>query len=59
MYQTSIGAQNHRSGRGQLKIYLPDGVVPVPQLFKAAGYYTCIGGGAGRAWVACGGPSSI
>lgn len=47
MYQTSIGAQNHRSGRGQLKIYLPDGVVPVPQLFKAAGYYTCIGGGAG------------
>src|SRR5688500_20338609 len=26
MYQTSIGAQNHRSGRGSEKIYLPDGV---------------------------------
>ncbi|MBA4017035.1 MAG: sulfatase [Pirellula sp.] len=45
MYQTTIGAQNHRSGRGTEKIYLPDGVVPLPKLFQQAGYYTCIGGG--------------
>lgn len=45
MYQTTIGAHNHRSGRGTEKIYLPDGVVPVPVLFKQAGYYTAIGGG--------------
>ncbi|MFN9717071.1 MAG: sulfatase [Planctomycetota bacterium] len=45
MYQTSIGAHHHRSGRGELKIYLPDGVVPVPKLFQQAGYYTCIGDG--------------
>ena len=45
MYQTTIGAQNHRSGRGAEKIYLPDGVEPVPALFRRAGYYTCIGGG--------------
>jgi len=44
MYQTSIGAHHHRSGRGVLKIRLPDGVVPVPALFKQAGYYTAIGG---------------
>jgi len=44
MYQTSIGAQNHRSGRGKEKILLPSGVVPVPQLFREAGYYTCNGG---------------
>ncbi len=43
-YQTTIGAQNHRSGRGELKIRLPEGVVPVPVLFQRAGYYTCIGG---------------
>ncbi len=45
MYQTSIGAHHHRSGRGELKINLPEGVRPVPQLFKEAGYYTCIGSG--------------
>ncbi len=45
MYQTSIGAQNHRSGRGVEKIYLPDGVTPIPALFQKAGYYTCIGSG--------------
>jgi arylsulfatase A-like enzyme len=45
MYQTSIGAHHHRSGRGELKIHLPDGVAPVPQLFQAAGYFTCIGDG--------------
>lgn len=45
MYQTAIGAQHHRSGRGALKIHLPDGVRPVPVLFQEAGYYTCIGDG--------------
>lgn len=45
MYQTSIGAHNHRSGRGTEKIYLPEGVEPVPVLFQRAGYYTCIGDG--------------
>lgn len=44
MYQTSIGAQNHQSGRGAAKIQLPDGVEPVPALFQRAGYYTCNGG---------------
>lgn len=43
-YQTTIGAHNHRSGRGELKITLPGEVVPVPELFQKAGYYTCIGG---------------
>ncbi len=43
MYQTAIGAQHHRSGRGTVKIQLPVGVVPVPQLFKDAGYWTCNG----------------
>lgn len=45
MYQTSIGAHHHRSGRGELKIDLPEGVEPVPLLFQRAGYYTCIGSG--------------
>ena len=45
MYQTSIGAHHHRSGRGELKITLPDGVTPVPVLFQKAGYFTCIGSG--------------
>lgn len=52
MYQTSIGAHHHRSGRGTAKIELPAGVVPVPTLFQKAGYFTCIGSGlpdAGRA----------
>lgn len=44
MYQTSIGAHHHRSGRGELKIELPAGVTPAPVLFQRAGYYTCIGG---------------
>jgi arylsulfatase A-like enzyme len=42
MYQTSIGSHHHRSGRGKLKIHLPDGVKLVPQLFQEAGYYTSI-----------------
>jgi arylsulfatase A-like enzyme len=45
MYQTSIGAHHHRSGRGTLKIHLPSGVEPVPALLQKAGYYTCIGSG--------------
>lgn len=45
MYQTTIGAHHHRSGRGAEKILLPAGVVPVPALFQQAGYYTCIGSG--------------
>ncbi len=45
MYQTSIGAHHHRSGRGVEKIHLPEGVVPIPELFQKAGYYTCIGSG--------------
>ncbi|MGB7327560.1 MAG: sulfatase [Rubripirellula sp.] len=45
MYQTSIGAHHHRSGRGEHRITLPSGVRPVPSLFQEAGYYTCIGSG--------------
>lgn len=45
MYQTSIGAHHHRSGRGVEKIHLPEGVQPVPALFQQAGYYTCLGEG--------------
>lgn len=45
MYQTSIGAHHHRSGRGVEKNTLPAGVVMVPQLFKDAGYHTSI-----RSW---------
>jgi arylsulfatase A-like enzyme len=44
MYQTSIGAHHHRSGRGTEKIQLPAGVELVPQLFQQAGYYTTISG---------------
>ena len=45
MYQTTIGAHHHRSGRGELKIHLPAEVVPTPKLFQNAGYFTCIGSG--------------
>ncbi len=45
MYQTSIGAHHHRSGRGALKIHLPEGVEPIPAILQRAGYYTCIGSG--------------
>ncbi len=45
MYQTSIGAHHHRSGRGVEKIRLPEGVTPIPALFQQAGYFTCIGSG--------------
>ncbi|MBM3854181.1 MAG: sulfatase [Verrucomicrobia bacterium] len=45
MYQTAIGAHHHRSGRGELKIRLPEGVEPTPARLQRAGYYTCIGSG--------------
>lgn len=41
MYQTSIGAHHHRSGRGAEKIHLPKHVKLVPRMFKEAGYWTC------------------
>ena len=41
MYQTSIGAHHHRSGRGRVKIALPDSVKLIPQLFREAGYWSC------------------
>ncbi len=43
MYQTTIGAHNHRSFRGTIKHDLPAPVRPVPEYFKAAGYYVCNG----------------
>ena len=45
MYQTTISAHHHRSGRGTHKIHLPQDVRPAPALFHEAGYYTCIGDG--------------
>jgi len=45
MYQTTIGAQHHRSGRGELKIHLPAEITPTPKLFQQGGYFTCIGSG--------------
>lgn len=45
MYQTTIGAHHHRSGRGTERITLPAGVEPVPAIFQRAGYYTAIGSG--------------
>ena len=44
MYQTTIGSHQHRSGRGELKIHLPDGVRPIPEMFQEAGYHTAITG---------------
>ncbi|WDE97312.1 sulfatase [Lentisphaera profundi] len=41
MYQTSIGAHHHRSSRGTHKIYLPEGIKIIPEIFKEHGYYTC------------------
>ncbi|MDE0262181.1 MAG: sulfatase [Bryobacterales bacterium] len=43
MYQTTIGAHNHRSGRGELKIRLPGDVEPVPAVMRRAGYYVTNG----------------
>lgn len=44
MYQTSLGAHHHRSGRGVEKIRLPMDIQLVPRLFQEAGYYTTISG---------------
>ncbi len=48
--QTSLGIHNHRSGRSSFRgqsmgldyddIRLPDGVSPLPELFRQAGYFT-------------------
>lgn len=43
MYQTSIGAHHHRSGRGEKKIRLPEHIKLVPQMFQDAGYHTSLG----------------
>ena len=43
MYQTTIGAHNHQSGRGKRKIHLPERVIPIPHLFQKAGSYTANG----------------
>jgi arylsulfatase A-like enzyme len=40
MYQTAVGAHNHRSSRGTVKHTLPSHVKLIPELFKEAGYYT-------------------
>ena len=47
MYQTTIGAHHHRSGRGSLAIELPPPVRPLPALLREAGYWTCVGEGLG------------
>ena len=39
MYQTSIGAQNHRSHRDD-GYALPEGVRPLPERMRGAGYFT-------------------
>ncbi len=44
MYQTSIGAHHHRSGRGNEKIELPKMIKLVPKMFQEAGYFTTISG---------------
>ena len=38
-YQTAIGAHQHRSGRGEVKILLPDPVRTMPELMRDAGYH--------------------
>ena len=48
MYQTTIGAHHHRSGRGELKIRLPEGMRTIPELFREAGYYTSNSDAAGK-----------
>ena len=45
MYQTTIGAHHHRSGRGTVKQQLPDHIRLIPDIFQEAGYWTCNGTG--------------
>ncbi|MBT5916298.1 MAG: sulfatase-like hydrolase/transferase, partial [Opitutae bacterium] len=52
MFQTSIGAHHHRSGRGEVKIQKPDHVKLIPEFFNEAGYYTCLGGSVHGAGIA-------
>ena len=40
MYQTSIGAQNHRSSVAPYEIQLPEYMKTIPEYFREAGYYT-------------------
>ena len=54
MFQTSIGAHHHRSGRGEVKIQKPDHIKLIPELFKDAGYYTCLGSSGHAAGTASG-----
>ena len=49
--RSSPGCTRHRSalitttsGQGELKIHLPPGIRPIPELFQDAGYYTAITG---------------
>ena len=45
MYQTTIGWHTVTEAAEALsKIHLPEGVEPIPLLFKRNGYYTAIGG---------------
>lgn len=47
-YQTTIGAHHHRSGRGQHRLALPEGIEPLPAMMQEAGFFTCIGSGLPR-----------
>lgn len=40
MYPSTIGAHNHRSSRGMSKIFADSSIIPIPALFREAGYYT-------------------
>jgi arylsulfatase A-like enzyme len=37
MHQAAIGAHNHQSSRSEHRIHLPEGVRPIPELFREAG----------------------
>jgi len=43
MYQTTIGAKDHQSGRGANRITLPEGVEPLPVIFQRHGFFTSNG----------------
>lgn len=43
MYQTTIGAHNHRSSRDEVKIHLPAHIRLIPDYFRQAGYYVSNG----------------